>query len=202
MAKTVVISFQEKPFLYDWEEWERWRNPEDKNTVVSLLNKCGDLVKSRESILNQAKKGTGSSHYAEVKYAFYLENKNRGFHDNIVYGENYTLSYKYINDLFGKTGLKPIGTKRVLEIFSINFFNLFDRLYEMNKTKIPIQCQNMHVDLCAINKFNKELHFCEIKKYNLGKIKSEKIFDHQLLFLAFIRYIIDNLQEQAFYYEI
>ena len=60
----------------------------------------------------------------------------------------------------------------------------------------------MHVDLCAINKFNKEIHFCEIKKYNLGKIKSEKIFDHQLLFLAFIRYIIDNLLERAFCHKI
>ena len=69
----------------------------------------------------------------------------------------------------------------------------------MNRTKIQIQCHNMHVDLCAINLPKKEVNFCEIKKYNRGNNKSEKLFDHQLLFLAFIRYIIDNLLEKAFY---
>ncbi len=67
MPKKILMSFQEKPFLYDWEEWQRWCDPEDKSTVDSLLDKCGDVVKPRQSILNQAKKGTGSSHYAEIK---------------------------------------------------------------------------------------------------------------------------------------
>jgi hypothetical protein len=199
MAKKVSMCFQEKPFLYDWEEWQRWRDPEDKITVGYILDKCGDLVKPRKSILNQVKKGTGSSHYAEVRYALHLETENIGFRDNIIYGENYTLSHQYINECMGKAGLKPIGTNRLLNIFSVDFFKLFDRLYRINKTNIQIQCHNMHVDLCAINPHKKEVHFCEIKKYNLGNNKSEKLFDHQLLFLAFTRYIIDNLFEKAFY---
>jgi hypothetical protein len=173
MAKRVRMSFQEKPFLYDWEEWQRWRDPEDKSIVDSLLDKCGDVVKPRQSILNQAKKGTGSSHYAEVKYAIYLTEKYKGFRDNIIYGEQYTLSNQYINERVGESWPKSVGTNRLREIFSVDFFNLFDRLYKMNRTKIQIQCHNMHVDLCAINLRKKEVHFCEIKKYNRGNNKSE-----------------------------
>jgi hypothetical protein len=201
MLKKVRMSFQEKPFLYDWEEWQRWRDPGDKGTVDSLLDRCGDLVKPRKSILDQVKKGKGSAHYAEVKYAIHLEDEDEGFRDNIVY-ENYTLSYQYANELIGKPGLKAIGTAQLRDIFSDNFFKIFDQLYQINRTIIKNQCANLHVDLCAINPRKKEVSFCEIKKYNRGYNKPEKLSGDQLIVLGFIRYIIDNLVEKVFYHKV
>jgi len=201
MPNRVRMSFQEKPFLYDWQEWLRWRDLEDKGTVDSLLDKCGDLVKPMKSIYNQAKEDKGAYHYAEVKYAIHLEVEDEGFRDNIVY-ENYTLSYQYANELIGRPGPKAIGTTRLRDIFSDDFFKLFDRLYQMNRTIIKKQSANLHVDLCAINPLQKEVHFCEIKKYNRGHNKTELITHDQLIVLGFVRHIIDTLGEKAFYRKI
>jgi hypothetical protein len=203
MPKRLRMSFQEKPFLYNWEEWQRWCDPEDKITVSSILDKCGDLVKPKESISGQAKKGKGSQHYPEVKYALFLERKNKGFRDNIVY-ENYTLSYKSANELVGKHNLHAIGTNYLRKVFSDEFFNKFDRLYEINADSIEPACENMHVDLCAINSKPRQhqVQFCEVKKYDRGKNKTELLPRDQLLVLGFVRHIIETLGEKAFYHKI
>jgi hypothetical protein len=154
------MSFQEKPFLYDWDEWQCWSDPADKSTVDSLLDKCGDLVKPKEKISNQAKKGKGSQHYPEVKYAIHLEIADKGFRDNIVY-ENYTLSYKYANELIGKQNLHTIGTNQLRDVFSDDFLRRL--IGYTNKTQQFIKkCDNLYVDLCAINPRQKQVQFCEI----------------------------------------
>src|SRR5665648_329667 len=149
MPKRRCMSFHEKPFWYDWEEYQSWLR-KDQNTIESILSICGDLGKKSGSIANQAHKEKGSQHYPEVKYAVDLIRGNISFQKEDIVYENYTLSYKYEKELIGKNNLHAKGTNLLRKVFSDDFFINFDRLYEINAESIEPACKNMHVELCAI----------------------------------------------------
>ena len=194
-SKLKSMSFQEKPFRYEYEEYQRWCMG-DESTIQSLIDVCGDLGRTRETYFRQAKM---KQNYPEVRYAVHLV-EEEGFHANCIIYENYRLSLQELSKLNGKTGLIANGASLLSEIFLDAFFEEFDRLYDLNKESINKTREWMHVDLCAINHKPKQrqVRFSEIKRYDLGAKSTEIVQDEQLFVLGFVCHAVETLGEKLF----
>jgi hypothetical protein len=184
--KPIVI--KEEIFDYDYKDFERWRNGDKK----FLLNKTGYLNKKSYD-------GQPSHNFSEVRYAYQLITKEGFTKENIIC-ENYRLSFSAIkNDLEkGKDNLHTRGTNDLCKVFSDQFFDEFDRLYEFNKDKVKKPRERVYVDLCAINHNEKLVKFCEIKRVNSNGKRVDELNLSQKFCLFFVRYAIDTLDKKAF----
>lgn len=186
-------SFTELLFSYDDAEYQRWRSG-DKTTIQALLEQSGPMGRTIETYFNQA----GSPHnYPEVRYGGYLVEREDYPKENVFY-ENYTLSFQSVQNLAKSSIWHAKGAHLLHEVFSDKFFIEFDRLYDLNEKKIGKTREGTVVDLCAVNVDSGRVAFCETKKYDCGKKKTEHVGGHQLLALAFVGYIVDTLKDQAF----
>jgi len=202
MTKRVIInepiSFTEKSFPYDYQEYLRWING-DKGLIESLLQISGHLGQKGTTYYNQSIKGKGSQHYPEVKYASHLV-KDKGIQPENIFYEKYCLSIEFIKKQLGKKGWDAqqllVAHYRISEVFSEDFFTVFDKLCELNQDIIERKTNKnrIYVDLCAINNKEYQIHFCEIKRYN----STDTFKKDQLLFLGFVCHAIEILKERAF----
>jgi hypothetical protein len=224
--QTEKESFPEIPFLYDLDEYKNWTSENDiirNKQIESLLDISGNLCNNRSIYVNQAKKGKGSQHYPEVKFATHLI-VDEGFNKECIIYQKYTLSLKEASRLYNEIDLskinksnlmgytkmsedlmRAVGTSRLREVFSDEFFKEFAKIYYKNKDKNIKDINTINVDICAINNSSSsKICFAEIKKYKLKKYKNkntkrhEGVSDNQLYFLGFVRHIVDKLKEEAF----
>jgi hypothetical protein len=205
----INMKFLEVPFLYADEEYQRWVT-KDTDLIDSMLEICKAsgkngatyLGQEKSTYFNQCKQGKGSQHFPEVKFAVHLV-KDKGFNPDYIFYEKFRLSQKFFKSLIGKTNPDAFrflrAYDRLRKIFSDDFFIEFDRLCELNKEQIERKTkEQIAVDLCAVHNRKRQVCFFEMKKYNFGKTKTELLKQEQLLFLGFVRYIIDNFKEKAF----
>jgi hypothetical protein len=184
--------FKETFFDYDPEEYNSWCDG-DQNTITHLLNRCGDLGRTHNTYFRQAK---DKQNYPEVRYGVYLVEQEKFPKEGIFY-ENYTLSLQEICKISGKVGLKAKGANCLSEIFSEDFFREFDILCNKNRACIAKYCENIHVDLCAINSGACQVRFCEVKMYKPMKDKPEKVYPHQLFLLGVVPHILSKIGKKA-----
>jgi hypothetical protein len=192
----VSFSFQEKPFPYNFAQYKRWCEG-DISIIKSLTNVCGNLCRGENTYINQKNM---SQNYPEVRYAVYLV-EDKGFPKNYIIYENFRLSLQVINQLIWGKGPRAKGAKIIKEIFSSLFLENIDTLCELNEERfeqIKKVCKETHVDLCAINPESREVHLCEIKRYDFGGKTNEKFSLHQQLLLGFVRYAVESLGREAF----
>ena len=192
----VSLSFREKPFPYDLEQYERWCEG-DVKTIESLTTVCGNLCRGPDTYINQKNMG---QNFPEVRYAVHLV-EDKGFSKEYIIYENFRLSLQVINQLIGGRGPQAVGARLITEVFSPLFLEKFDALCDANEERfkrIKKVCKGTHVDLCAINPETREVRFCEIKRYDLGGKTNDNFALHQQLLLGFVRYATDLLGRKAF----
>ena len=190
------VSFQEKPFPYDYKQYMSWRAG-DENTIKSLTAICGNLGRGEDTYINQK---NINKNYSEVRYAVHLV-MDKSFPKEYIIFENFRLSLERTNQLIRGKGVQAIGARLIKDVFSSTFLQKFDELCDLNNDKFKLIrkiCKETHVDLCAINLKTREMRFCEIKRFELGCKPTEKFGDHQKLLLGFVRYAVDSLGEKAF----
>jgi hypothetical protein len=99
------------------------------------------------------------------------------------------------------------GHELLCEVFKREFYEEFDMLCELNTEILKKNGNNIHgrnniykicVDLCAINHNKRQVRFTEIKKINPDNHKHEGFKPYQLIFLGFVRHIIDSLGDRVF----
>lgn len=201
---------------YDWDERRRWGSKDKKESediVKSLLDLSGTMGQNRSTFFNQAYR---LQHYPEVKYAGHLVQMEGFEKEDIVY-EKFTLSLQEANrlaevkeerykdsDQLTENGNKEdlmrfLGTNRLRQVFSDQFFAEFDRLANLNHAIKTKKASHLNIDLVAVRHTpgSRQVRFCEVKKYNL-KGTHEPITDDQLLVLGFVHHIIQSLGEGAF----
>jgi hypothetical protein len=191
--------FIEKPFPYDYKEYQRWINGDEK-LIKKLINICGNLCRGGDTYKNQS---VDKQYYPEVLHAIYLVRNGLFPKDKIIF-ENFTLSYKEIKQRIKGTGVQAEGAKLVYEVFSDAFLQEFDRLYDLNKEEIinsnnkRITRGGWHVDLCAINPETRQVLICELKRYDFGGKTHDKFSPHQHYYLSFVRNISDKWKRKSF----
>jgi hypothetical protein len=192
--------FPERPFLYSWEEYMLWRTG-DKGFIGSFLDICGTMGQKEKTLKGpQTKRG---HHYPEVKYAVHCV-QNKSFEPKYIFYEKYRLSQQFIDSIAGETTddakLFREAHSFLSKVFSDEFFKKFDELIKLNKIDRDNNLK-ISVDLCAIIHNKRQVHFIEIKKINHGESQHEGVKQDQLLFLSFVRHLIDILGEKAFFKE-
>jgi hypothetical protein len=197
----------EKPFPYDYKEYQRWTNGDEK-LINKLIKICGNLCRGSDTYINQS---VDKQYYPEVLHAVYLVKNGLFPKDNIIF-ENFTLSYKEIMQRIKGTGVQAEGAKLIYEVFSDAFLQEFDRLYDLNKDKIinsnnkRITLGGWHVDLCAINPETRQVLICEVKRYDFGGESQDKLYPHQHYYLSFVHNISNKWKRKSFknktYYDV
>jgi hypothetical protein len=200
MDRTII--FVEQQFEYDHDEYLRW-GAADGRTVRELLSVTGALGKtSEDSIANQARsvasgKNAGNQHYPEVCYARHLIDAVGYPKDGIVY-ENFWVSERQRSGAKDPTSLFAVGTKRLADIFTDEFFRRFDALCDRNHDQLedgPIE--GARLDLFAVNGDRRRAGFWEIKKYGRTGSRTEKVQKRQLLTLAFIQHLVTEERDRV-----
>ena len=192
----VSFSIREKPFPYNFEQFQRWCKG-DMKTIKSLTSKCGSLCRGPDTYINQRNM---SQNYPEIRYAVHLV-EDKGFSKEYIIYENFRLSLQVVNKLLEGRGPQAIGAGYIKEVFSEMFLEKYDELCGLNEERfktIKKICKGTHVDLCAINHKTREVRFCEIKRYDLGGKTKNNFALHQQLLLGFVRYAVDSLKRNAF----
>lgn len=198
MKKKTTI-FTEKPFPYDYKEYQRWNNGDEK-LIKKLIKICGNLCRGSDTYKHQS---VDKQYYPEVLHAVYLVKNGLFPKDNIIF-ENFTLSYKEIKHRIKGTGVQAEGAKLIHDVFSDAFLQEFDRLYDLNKDKITNSSNKIvtqggwHVDLCAINPETRQVLICEVKRYDFGGTTKDKFYPHQHYYLSFVRNISDKWKRKSF----
>lgn len=192
------VSFQEKPFPYNYKQYERWCEG-DRNTIESLTAVCGYLCRGEDTYIKQTTKNQ-KQNYPEVRYAVHLV-EDKGFPKEHIIYENFRLSFERTDQLMRGKGPQAIGARLVREVFSELFLQRFDELCDLNNGKFKLIkkiCKGTHVDICAINHETREVRFCEIKRYDFDGNTKDIFALHQQLLLGFVRYAVDSLGNKAF----